>query len=179
MSAQEQLLHPPIRSLADVQLTLRRARERVRTGELSQVASRATDHPQHGAVERNLEDSSRVCRFPHEEHLSGPGRNAERIGCADRLELAGSSCARLLRKYTRHDGRCCCRSSRCQYGSSSQPHSRRPLNHRSQSLAGLEAPASTRMTFLHRGTYAASEFGVTGAELLLPRHRPSLSHGRA
>ena len=85
LSAQEQLLHPPIRSLADVQLTLRGARERVRTGELSQVASRATDHPQHGAIEGNLEDSSRVGRFPHEEHLHGPGCNAERIGCADRL----------------------------------------------------------------------------------------------
>src|SRR6185503_18724394 len=84
-SAQDQLLHPPIRSLADVQLTLGGARERVCAGELSEVASRATDHPQHGAVERNLEDSSRVCRFPNEEHLSGPGRHAERIGCSDRL----------------------------------------------------------------------------------------------
>src|SRR5262245_44285260 len=85
MSAQEQLLHAPIRSLADVQLTLRGARERVRTGELPEVAAGATDHPQHRAIERNLEDSSRVCRFPYEEHLSGPGRDAQRIGCSDRL----------------------------------------------------------------------------------------------
>ena len=43
-SAQEQFLYPPIQRLGDVQLALRGAPERMRTRELSEVASRATDH---------------------------------------------------------------------------------------------------------------------------------------
>ena len=73
-SAQQHLLHPPIRRLGDVQLTLRATRERVRTGALPEVAAGATDHPEDGAVERNLEDSSWVRRFAHDEHLPGTGR---------------------------------------------------------------------------------------------------------
>src|SRR4030095_14283557 len=86
-----QLLHPPVRRLGDVQLTLRGTGERVRTGKLPEVAAGATDYPQHRAVERNLEDASRVRRFPHEEHLRGTGSHAERIGRSDRLleTLAG------------------------------------------------------------------------------------------
>jgi hypothetical protein len=42
-SAQEQLLHAPTRRLGDVQLTLGRARERVRTGELAEVAAGTID----------------------------------------------------------------------------------------------------------------------------------------
>jgi len=43
-SAQEQLLHAPTRRLGDVQLTLGRARERVRTGELARGCGR-NDRP--------------------------------------------------------------------------------------------------------------------------------------
>ena len=53
--------------------------------------------------------------------------NTLRANGTSLVELAGAS-ARLLRKYTRHGGRCSCRCSRRQYGSSSQSHSRRPLS---------------------------------------------------
>src|SRR5262249_14074 len=46
--------------------------------------------------------------------------------CAFFVKLSSSLCARLLGKYARRRGGCCCHGSRCEYGASSRSHNRRP-----------------------------------------------------
>src|SRR4030095_9301465 len=88
---QQQLLHPPVGGLGRIDLIPRRAGELVRARELLQVTSRLADHAQHLALERDLEDAPREGRFADEHHLVLTGRDADRVGRADRAgeTLAG------------------------------------------------------------------------------------------
>src|SRR5262245_23379049 len=81
---QQELLHPPIRSLAHVELSLRRTRKRMRAGKLPEVAPRPSDDTEHRAVERYLEDASRISRLADEQHLRRARRDAHRVRRADR-----------------------------------------------------------------------------------------------
>ena len=57
---QQQLLHAPVRRLADVELALRRAGECMRAGEFPEVSPCAAEDTEHRAVECHLEYASRV-----------------------------------------------------------------------------------------------------------------------
>src|SRR4051794_3896296 len=80
---QQEFLHAPIRSLAHVELPLRRARKRVRAGELPEVAPRPADDTEHATVERYLEDASRIRGLADEQHLRRARRDAHRVRRAD------------------------------------------------------------------------------------------------
>ena len=82
---EHQLLYPPIRRLGSVDFVLRGTRERMRTGELAEIASRPANHAQNLAIECHLEDATWVCRLPNEQHLMGTWRNADRVGSSDYL----------------------------------------------------------------------------------------------
>src|SRR6185369_15796091 len=88
---QQELLHPPIRSLRHVELPLRRTRERVRAGELPEISPRPADDAEHRAVERYLEDASRIRRLADEQHLRRAWRDAYRVRRTDHApeRLAG------------------------------------------------------------------------------------------
>src|ERR1700680_685569 len=77
----------------------------MRAGELPQIASRTADHAQHLAIERHFENPPRESGFADEQHLSGTGRDAERIGRADHAGKRGpgwrsaiDSAARRIRR---------------------------------------------------------------------------------
>src|SRR5216684_3322560 len=57
----------------------------MRTGELTEIASRPAHHAQNLAIECHLEDAAWVCRLPNEQHLIGTGGNADRVGSSDYL----------------------------------------------------------------------------------------------
>src|SRR6185503_17053228 len=72
---------------------LRRAGERVRAGELPKVSPRPADDAEHLAVERYLEDASRIRGLADEQHLRRAGRDAHRVRRADRaLERFAGRC---------------------------------------------------------------------------------------
>ena len=76
----DQLLDAPIGSLRGVHFVFRGASELVGSRELLKLAPRAADHPQHLAIERNLEDSAGEGALSHKKHLVRPRRDADRIG---------------------------------------------------------------------------------------------------
>src|SRR5262249_33973245 len=49
-----------------------------------EIAARLADHAQYLAFERDFEDAAREGRLADEHHLVLAGRNADRVGCADR-----------------------------------------------------------------------------------------------
>src|SRR5229473_8317550 len=65
----------------------------MRTGELTEIASRPANHAQNLAIECHLEDAAWVCRLPNEQHLIGTGGNADRVGSSDYL-LEAITCRR-------------------------------------------------------------------------------------
>src|SRR5690349_16098866 len=72
---------------------VRGAGERMSSGELAHTASRAADHAEYLALERDLEDSRRVCRFADEEDLVGTGRDTDRVRSSDyALEIFTGRC---------------------------------------------------------------------------------------
>src|SRR5262245_49834311 len=81
---QQELLHPPVLRLANVELAVRRTGERIGAGKLPEVAPRPSDDTEHRAVERYLEDTSRIRRLADEHHLRRARRDAHRVRRADR-----------------------------------------------------------------------------------------------
>src|SRR5207245_2137160 len=79
LRVQDQFLHAPIGSLGRVYFVFRRAGKRVSAGKLPKIASGASDHPKHFAVERNLEDAPRKGTFSNKKDLIGSRRNADGI----------------------------------------------------------------------------------------------------
>src|SRR5216684_1082823 len=65
----------------------------MRTGELTEIASRPAHHAQNLAIECHLEDAAWVCRLPNEQQLIGTGGNADRVGSSDYL-LEAITCRR-------------------------------------------------------------------------------------
>ena len=53
-------------------------------GEFLEIAARLADHAQHLALERDFEDATREGRLADKHHLVLAGRDADRIGRADR-----------------------------------------------------------------------------------------------
>src|SRR5262245_5880343 len=78
LRAQEQFLHPPVGRLGHVDLVLRRAGDLMAARELLEGAAGLSDHAQHLAFERHLEQPSREGRFADKHDLVRARRNADR-----------------------------------------------------------------------------------------------------
>src|ERR1051326_965142 len=91
---QQELLHAPIQNFGDVECVLVRAGDGMHPTELLELFSRAAEHPQHLAIERQLVEAAGE-RIGDVEHLIGRRRDAQ---CPWRARRHGAALFQIVRQ---------------------------------------------------------------------------------